>query len=135
MAVKMSVVVRNAKLNAVETAIGASPVLKLRTGAPPANIVDPDSGTAVATMDLPADWMGNADAGAKALAGTWQDAGADSSGTIGHFRLYAADGTTQHIQGTVTNTGGGGDMTVQNVVVEAAQAITITGFTLTAGNA
>ena len=43
--------------------------------------------------------------------------------------------STQHIQGTVTNTGGGGDMTVQNVVVEAAQAITITGFTLTAGNA
>jgi hypothetical protein len=135
MAIKMSVAVRNARLNAIETAIGTSCVLKLRTGAPPANIADADSGDVIATLQLPSDWMADAASGAKAKAGTWEDASADAAGTIAHFRLYAADGTTQHVQGTVTITGGGGDMTVDNPVVEAAQDVVITGFTLTDGNA
>jgi len=135
MAVKFSVTVRNAELDAIETAIGVSAVLKMRTGTPPANIADADTGTVIATLTLPSDWMAAANAGAKALAGTWQDASADAAGTVGHFRVYASNGTTQHIQGTVTITGGGGDMTLDNPVVELAQAISITGFTLTAGNA
>jgi hypothetical protein len=135
MTMKMSALVRNAMLDAIETLIGASAVLKLRTGAPPTNIADADSGTVVATMNLPSDWMAAANAGAKAKAGTWQDTSADNAGTVGHFRVYSTDGTTQHIQGTVTITGGGGDMTLDNDVVTAGQQITITGFTLTAGNA
>lgn len=134
MAIKLSVAVKNARLDAIETAIGASAKLKIRTGAPPAAITDPDSGDVLATLDLPADWMAAADAGAKAKSGTWQDAAADGAGTAGHFRVYASDGTTQHIQGTVTATGGGGDMTLDNVVIAAGQTITITGFTLTDGN-
>jgi len=135
MAIKMSVAVRNALLDAIEAAIGTSAVLKLRTGAPPTNITDADSGTVVATVSLPSDWMAAADAGAKAKSGTWEDASADAAGTIGHFRIYASNGTTQHVQGTVTITGSGGDMTVDNPVVEAGQDILITGFTLTAPNA
>ncbi len=135
MALQYSVAVRNAKLDAVETAIGASAVLKLRTGAPPANCAAADSGTVVATLSLPSDWMAAASSGSKAKAGTWEDTSADNAGTVAHFRLYASDGTTCHAQGTVTNTGGGGDMTLDNVAVNAGQAITITGFTLTAGNA
>lgn len=135
MALQYSVAVRNAKLDAVETAIGASAVLKLRTGAPPANCAAADSGTVVATLTLPSDWMAAASSGSKAKAGTWEDTSADNAGTVAHFRLYASDGTTCHAQGTVTNTGGGGDMTLDNVAVNAGQAITITGFTLTAGNA
>jgi hypothetical protein len=45
------------------------------------------------------------------------------------------DGTTCVAQGSVTATGGGGDLTVDNVVFAAAQAFTITAFTLNAGNA
>lgn len=135
MAIKMSVVVRNARLDAIETAISTSAVLKLRTGAPPTNITDPDSGTVVSTINLPVDWMAGAGSGSKAKAGTWQDTSADAPGTVGHFRLYASDGTTQHIQGTVSITGGGGDMTLDNDVVAAAQQVTINTFTLTDGNA
>jgi hypothetical protein len=135
MAIKMSVAVRNAKLDAIETAIGTSAVLKIRTGAPPTNITDADSGTVLASMTLPSDWMAAASAGAKALAGTWQDASADAAGTAGHFRLYASDGTTQHVQGTVTATAGGGDMELDNAVLAVGQQVTITTFTLTEGNA
>jgi len=84
-------------------------------------------------MTLPADWLAAASGGTKALAGTWQDASADATGTAGHFRIKA--GATCHIQGSVTATGGGGDMTLDNTSITAAQQVTITGFTLTAGGA
>lgn len=135
MAIKMSVAVRNARQNAIEDTIGVDAVLKLRTGAPPAGIADADSGTVVSTIQLPTDWMNAADAGAKTKKGTWADASADADGTVGHYRIYAADGTTQHMQGTVTNTGDGGDMTLDNIVVEAGQSITINTFTTTDGDA
>ena len=135
MAIKMSVAVRNSKLDAIETAIGVSAVLKIRSGAPPTNITDADSGTVLATLTLPSDWMNAASGGQKTKAGTWEDASADNPGTAGHFRIYASDGVTQHIQGTVTITGGGGDMTLDNDVIAAGQKVTITTFSLTEGNA
>ena len=135
MAVKLSATVRNARLDAIESTIGTSAVLKIRTGAPPADVATADSGTVLATLNLPSDWMAAASGGTKALSGTWQDASADSAGTAGHFRIYASDGTTKHIQGTVTATGGGGDMTLDNAVLAAAQQFNITAFTLTDGNA
>lgn len=135
MAIKFSVTVRNARLDAIETAIGTTPVLKIRTGAPPTNITDADSGTVLATVTLPSDWMAAASSGSKALSGTWTDSSADNTGTAAHFRLYASDGTTQHMQGTVTASGGGGDLTVDNVSFAAGQVFTVTTFTLTDGNA
>jgi hypothetical protein len=135
MAIQLSVAVRNARLDAIETAVGVSAVLKVRTGAAPATVATADSGTVLATLSLPSDWMAAASAGAKAKSGTWEDLSADAAGTAAHFRLYATDGTTCHLQGTVTATGGGGDMTVDNVVFAAGQAFTVTGFTLTDGNA
>ncbi len=135
MALQLSVVARNARLDALETAVGASAVLKIRTGAQPADCAAADSGTVLATLSLPADWMAAAAAGSKAKSGTWEDASADAGGTAAHFRLYASDGTTCHLQGTVTATGGGGDMTLDNVVLSLGQQFTITGFTLTDANA
>lgn len=135
MTLQYSTAVRNAKLDAVETAIGASAILKIRTGAPPANCAASDSGSVLATLNLPSDYMAAASGGAKAKAGTWEDASADGTGTAAHWRLYASDGTTCHAQGTVTATGGGGDMTVNNTSFAAGQAFTVTGFTLTDNNA
>jgi hypothetical protein len=135
MAVKISVAVRNAILDAIETGVGVSAVLKIRTGAPPTNIADADSGTVLATLNLPVSWMNDAGAGQKTMAGVWEDTSADNPGTAGHFRVYASDGITQHIQGTITATGGGGDMTLDNVVIAAGQNVSITAFTLTAPHA
>ncbi len=134
MAVKFSVAVRNARLDALETAIGTSAVLKIRSGAAPTNITDADSGTVLATLSLPSDWMANAASGSKSKSGTWQDTSADNTGTAAHFRLYASDGTTQHMQGSITATGGGGDMTVDNTSFVTGQSFTVTAFTLTDGN-
>ncbi len=135
MTLQYSVTVRNAQLDALETAVGTSAVLKIKTGSAPATCATADSGTVLASLTLPSDWMAAASSGSKAKTGTWEDTSADAAGTAAHFRLYASDGTTCHAQGTVTATGGGGDMTVDNVVFAVAQNFTVTGFTLTAGNA
>jgi hypothetical protein len=133
-AIQFSTSVRNGRLDSIETTIGTAPILRIRTGAAPANCAAADSGTVLAAMTLPSDWMAAASSGSKALLGTWQDASADASGTAGHFRIYDSAGTTCHIQGTVTNTGGGGDMELNNVSINATQQVTITAFNLTDGN-
>lgn len=135
MAFQLSVAARNALLDAIETATGTAAILKIRTGAPPATCATADSGTVLATATLPTDWMANASGGTKALSGTWQDASADAAGTAGHFRIYDSAGTTCHMQGTVTASGGGGDMTVDNTTFAAGQVFNVTSFTLTAPNA
>jgi hypothetical protein len=134
MALQLSTTVRNARLDAIETAIGVSPILKIRTGAQPANCATADSGTIIATCNLPSDWMAAASAGSKALSGTWQDTSADNTGTAGHFRIYDNAGTTCHVQGTVTATGGSGDLQVDNTSFAAGQQFVISSFTLTDAN-
>ena len=135
MTLQLSTAVRNAQLDAIETTIGVNAVLKIRTGVPPANCAAADTGTVLATINCPSDYMAAASGGSKALTGTWSDASADNTGTAGHCRLYASDGTTCHAQGTVTAGGGGGDMTVDNTSFTAGQAFTVTTFTITRGNA
>lgn len=135
MAFQFSTSARNAALDAIETAIGTSAILKIRTGSAPANVAAAASGTVLATLNLPSDWLAAASSGSKSKSGTWEDTSADATGTAGHFEITASDGTTRHIQGTVTATGGGGDMTLDNVSIASGQAVTITSFTLTAGGA
>lgn len=135
MALQFSTTVRNAMLDAIETAISTSAVLKIRSGSAPATCATADSGTVLATLNLPSDYMSAASSGSKAMTGTWSDSSADATGTAAHWRLYASDGTTCHAQGTVTVTGGGGDMTVDNTSFASGQAFSVTTFTITAGNA
>jgi hypothetical protein len=127
MGYQLSTSVRNARLDTVESTIGTSAQLKVRTGAPPANCAAADAGTVLATMTLPADWMAAAAAGSKALSGTWQDASADATGTAGHFRIYDSAGTTCHIQGTA-----GQNVVLTTSALTAANGNVLT-FTATTG--
>lgn len=134
MTVQYSVTVRNAKLDAYETAIGTAPILTIRTGGQPANCAAANSGTVLATVTLPSDWMDPASGGTKVIAGSWVDASADAAGTAAHYRLHDSTGTTCHEQGTVTITGGGGDLTVDDTSFAVGQSFTVTTWTKTAGN-
>jgi len=135
MSLQFSVSVRNARLDAIESTISTSAILKIRTGSAPSDCATGDSGSVLATLSLPADWMAAASSGSKAKSGTWQDASADAAGTAAHFRIYDSGGTTCHLQGTITITGGGGDMTLDNTSIAAGQTVTVTSFSLTDGNA
>ena len=121
-------------LDAIETTIGASAKLQLRSGAPPANCAAAASGTLLCEIALPADWMNAAASGSKTKLGTWAGAAA-AAGTIGHYRIVNTAGTVCGEQGTVTAAGGGGDMTVDNTSVAASQAVTVSTKTLYAPNA
>jgi hypothetical protein len=135
MAIQLSTAVRNAGLDAYETSVGTSAVLKIRTGTPPANCAGSDSGTVVISYSLASDWWANASAGAKAFSNLPLTGTASNTGTPGHFRVYASDGVTCGIQGTVTFTGSGGDMTIDAAgSVTSGQTVNVTGFTLSAGN-
>jgi len=136
MALKYSVTVRNARLDAIETTIGTSAILKIRTGAPPANCAAADSGTVLSTVNLPSDWMAAAASGEKLKSGTWEDTSADATGTAAHFRIYDSGGSTCHIQGTVTSVATGtGDMLVDNDAFAAGQNFTVSSFKITSSNA
>lgn len=125
---QLSTAARNALLDNVEATIGTSAILKIRTGAKPANCAAADSGTVLATIALPSDWMAAASAGVKSLSGTWQDNSADATGAAAHFRLYASDGTTCHMQGSATLSGGGGTLIVDSTAFTAGQNFLITQF-------
>lgn len=69
--------------------------------------------------------------------GTWV-----ASGTIGHFRMKAAvvdaDAASQVLirkDGTVTSTGGGGDIEITNTTVTSGAPFTVTSFTISAPEA
>jgi hypothetical protein len=131
MTIQLAVDVRNGMLDAIESVIGPNAIIKMRTGAPSASCAAADQGTVVATINLAADWAGAANAGVKAFSNTpLTDNAADAAGTIGHYRVYASDGTTCKMQGTVTLTGAGGDMTVDNTNVQAGQVFSITSWSI-----
>jgi hypothetical protein len=135
MAIQNSVAARNARLDSFETVVGTSPILRVFSGAMPASCAAASSGTLLAEMTLPSDWLAAASGGSKAKSGTWEDLSANAAGTMGYYRIFDSAGTVCHEQGTITLTAGGGDMTVDNTNVQAGQSFTITGYTKTAGNA
>jgi hypothetical protein len=139
MAIQDSTAVRNARLDAIEVAIGVSPILRIYNGTMPANPAAALAGsTLLAEGTLPSDWWAAASGGTKAKSGTWTLTGQSGAGagTVGtFFRIYASDGTTCHQQGSFSATGGGGDMTADNASIANAQIVTVSTFTRTAGNA
>lgn len=136
MVLRLATVIRTAMAAQIEPTIGASPTLEIRTGPPPPTLAGADTGTVLATLTLPADFLTTAAAGAVSLNGTWSDPSADASGNAGHFRIKQggtpmADGT---ITGTVTGTG---DVILAQTTeaIVAGQPASFTGFSFTTGGA
>ena len=129
MTVQLSVAVRNAMLDAIETTIGTSAIVRFRSGAQPADCAAGDSGTVIATFNLASDWMAAASAGSKAFSGTpITDASADAAGTLGHYRVYDSGGTVCGMQGSVGT--GADDIVVDNDSVALGQEVRITAWTI-----
>lgn len=138
-ALQYAVSIRNAQLDAIESDTGTAPILRVYNGTPPVSVATGLSGnTLLAEGTLPSDWMAAAATGAKAKSGTWTltgqaGAGAGTDGTF--FRIYASDGTTAKIQGTFGETADSPDMVADNKNIANAQVVTVSTFTITAGNA
>lgn len=134
MSLQLSVAARNARLDAIEVTAGTAAKLMLYSGSVAANCAAAAPSGLLGTLTLPSDWMAAASAGSKALTGTWSGT-ASAAGTAASFRITDSAGTTCHIQGTVTITGSGGDMTLDNPSLTDGQAFSIATFALTDANA
>lgn len=134
MTIQLSTAVRNARVAAIETTIGTAAKVEIRTGAPPATPATADSGTLLVSYTLASDWSTQT-GGVLTFSGTPIAGTASGTGTAGHYRIKDNAGTTCHAQGTVTATGGGGDMTIDNTSIASGQSVQITGWTITDGNA
>jgi hypothetical protein len=132
MALKYSSAIYLARLDLVESTAGASAKLYIYSGSAPANCAAADTGTLLATLTLPSDWMNAASGTTKTLAGSWTGtASAGSADTPTHFRIKDNAGTTCHVQGSAGI--GSGDLQV-NGTITSGQTVTVTAFTLTAAN-
>lgn len=139
MALGFSTALANSILDSIANgAIGQSfwdsAILEIRSGARPANADTAPTGTVLATMTLPADAMAAAAALSVSFQGTWSDTSADNTGTAAWFRIKRSgdSGTTnttdKRLDGTVTATGGGGDMEINNTSISATQVVTIASY-------
>ncbi len=116
---------------AVRTGIADFVVDQLDEGTPPGNLVFRTAGDVeVATLPFSATAFGAAVAGVATANAITSDASA-TGGTIAKATLENAAGTAK-INCSVTATGGGGDITLNSIVVSAGQQVSITSLTYTA---
>lgn len=112
--------------NLYDTLFGASPICEIRSGA----AAGPDNaagGTLGVSITAPATAFSAASSKSKAKTGTWSGTGANAI-TAAHYRFKNAADTVRE-EGTVTATGGGGDMTLDNTSIASGQTVTINTFT------
>lgn len=132
MAVQYSVPVNNARLDQVEVIIGTAARLRLFAGTAPANCAAADSGTLLADIALPSDWMAAAASASKAKTGTWSGtASAGAGATPTHFRITNSAGTVVGMQGSAGI--GAGDLQVDGTIT-SGQTFTVTSFTIGSAN-
>lgn len=108
--------------------------IKIYTGSAPANVDDAATGTLLGTLTFSDPAFGSAadaNPGGRATASTITgDTTADATGTAGYFRTTDSNDVAI-TQGTITATGGGGDLELNSVSISAGVAIDITAFTFT----
>lgn len=125
MAEQLNIAVRNRQADSLGDALNSG-TLKIYTGTPPANADAAATGTLLVTITLPADAFAAASGGEAAKAGTWSGT-AGVTGTAGWFRL-ANSGATLIMDGTVTATGGGGDLELSTVSIVSTNTVTVSTF-------
>lgn len=132
-AFKISSAARNAACNGIvdllDAGAGAATVA-IRTGAPPTNPSDADTGTLLGTLTMSDPAFGNAATGVATASAITSDTSADNSGTAGHFRAKDSDGNVI-FQGTAGETADSPDMVFDNKTIVAGGTIAITSMTVT----
>jgi hypothetical protein len=134
MAIRLPTASRNAAADAVVDRIdggsGAGTV-QIRTGTQPASATDAASGTLLATFTLADPAFGAAATGTATLdADPVLTTTGVAAGDAGWFRVLDSDSATVY-DGSITATGGGGDLTMATIAVSVGLEVRITGGTYT----
>ena len=131
MAMQFGTTLRTDMADEVVTA-AAGGTIKIFSGAVPANCAAADPSGALVSDTLPTPALTNT-AGTLSKAGTWSFTG-DAAGTAASFRLYTS-GAVCFAQGSVTATGGGGDMMIDNTSIAVGQAGEVLTVSIVVGGA
>lgn len=130
MTLQYSTALRTNEVSQIQTTVaaaGGQATLVIYSGTEPANCATALSGnTALCTIDLPTTFLTAAN-GVTTIDGSWSVA-ASATGTATFFRILDSAGTC-HVQGAIP-----ADMTLQNTSIASGQTVTITSFSVTAGN-
>lgn len=133
MAVDYNILLAQHILDRYDTEFPAGSLLRIYTGAAPGSADSAATGTKLAEIVTPASPFNAADSGnpttTKTKNGTWSTTGL-AAGNAGYYRLVNAAATIVE-QGTVTATGGGGDVTVDNVSIAVGQPVVVNSFSKT----
>lgn len=129
MATRISVAAQNAAASAIAALLNTG-TIEIRTGTQPATPATAATGTLLGTLTLSSTAFGSASSGTVTANAITGDSSADATGTAGWFRAYSSAAAAV-IDGSVTATGGGGDMTLDSVSIVATGTINMTSWTLT----
>jgi hypothetical protein len=133
MALKMSAAVRNAMLDAITTQVGTTAKLRIYSGTRPANVAASITGTLLAELTCNATFAPSASGGVLTLNSITSDSSADATGTATHFRLWNSAGSVAMVDGDVGTSGS--DLNLNTTSIVAGATVSVTSFTITAGNA
>ena len=135
MAVQYSTGCRTAKLQDGLDELFDGGVFEVRSGTQPSSADDAPSGTLLATISIPTPSFGTPSAGQVSKTGSWQTTNADNTGTAAWFRMRtAADSgvsstTDIRLDGTLTLSGGGGDVIMDALSIVAGGTVTVNTLT------
>ena len=131
MAIQYSLTHRTNAMSQLNTDIGANAVIKIFTGAAPANCGTADTGTLLVTFAGNAGGFGTA-ASQVLTASAIANANAAATGTAGYFRIYPSAATTTNavVQGTCGLSAA--DMILTNTSITSGQTCVFTSLTVTA---
>lgn len=130
MALAFSTTLRNNMLDQITSAVGASGFLRIYDGSRPAT-----GGTAttlLAELTCNATFAPSASGGILTLNAITQDSSANATGTATWFRIVTSGGTFV-CDGNVSTSGS--DLNLNTTSIVSGAAVSVTSFTITAGNA
>jgi hypothetical protein len=133
MAFKFSTSLRNARLDAITTAVGSNGILRIYSGTRPASVSAAITGTLLAELTCSATFAPAASGGVLTVNAVTQDSSADATGTATHFRQWRSDGTTAVLDGDVGTSGS--DLNLNTTSIVAGGPVQITSYVLTEGGA
>ena len=125
MALAYSTTLRNARLDEITAAVGASGLLRIYDGSGGA------ATTLLAELTCNATFAPGAAAGVLTLNAITQDSSANATGTATWFRLSTSGGTAI-VDGNVGTSGS--DLNLTTTSITATQPVSVTSFTITEGN-
>lgn len=132
MTLQLSTSTRNARANAITTAVGNAGLLRIYSGAAPVDCATAASGSLLCQHTLGTPFAPAAGGGV--LSPTIpSNANAGANGTAGYWRVYDSGGATCHLQGSCGTSGT--DMIMNTTALTSGGPVQITSWTQTEGGA